>query len=208
VFTSQERAEDAVRLAETHDVDLLLLDEVSDLDAERLPAELAAILEHSPADVGVLAGRRIEVSEEAGVFMPFGGGEHDWAALELSAWLSMATGARLTLVGTTADPARGRRDASRLLADASLTVQRLVGVQTEPLLVEPTGEALVAGVAAAGLVVVGMPPRWRVEGIGATRRALLRAQATLLVHGGTRPGGLAPRETRTRFSWSIEGPAR
>jgi hypothetical protein len=27
----------------------------------------------------------------------------------------------------------------------------------------------------------------------------------LLVHGGPRPGGLAPRESRTRFSWSIEG---
>jgi hypothetical protein len=27
----------------------------------------------------------------------------------------------------------------------------------------------------------------------------------LLVHGGLRPGGLAPPETRTRFSWSLSG---
>ena len=26
----------------------------------------------------------------------------------------------------------------------------------------------------------------------------------VLVHGGPRPGGLAPRDTRTRFSWSLE----
>jgi hypothetical protein len=26
----------------------------------------------------------------------------------------------------------------------------------------------------------------------------------VLVHRGPRPGGLAPQDTRTRFSWSIE----
>jgi hypothetical protein len=54
---------------------------------------------------------------------------------------------------------------------------------------------------------VGISPRWRREGIGATRRALVRRARppVLLVHGGPRPGGLAPRESRTRFSWSIEG---
>jgi hypothetical protein len=37
------------------------------------------------------------------------------------------------------------------------------------------------------------------------RRALVKhtAPPTLLVHRGPRPGGLAPRGSRTRFTWSI-----
>jgi len=95
----------------------------------------------------------------------------------------------------------------RLLADASLAVQRVVGVEAEPRLADAAEEALLDAVEPASIVVVGVSPRWRREGIGATRRALVRrARApVLLVHGGPRPGGLAPRESRTRFSWSIEG---
>ena len=39
-------------------------------------------------------------------------------------------------------------------------------------------------------------------------RAELVARTTaplLLVHGGLRPGGLAPEQTLTRFSWSLAG---
>ena len=62
-----------------------------------------------------------------------------------------------------------------------------------------------AAVDGASLVVVGISPRWRREGIGAARRALVLGArpAILLVHGGLRPGGLAPRERRTRFTWSM-----
>jgi hypothetical protein len=138
--------------------------------------------------------------------VPFGGGEHDWAALELGAWLASALGAPLTLVGTHADADHGRRDASRLLADASLAVQRVVGVETTPLLAEPTEEALVRAVEPAHVVFAGISPRWRREGIGAARRTLVRdaRPPVVLVHRGLRPGGLAPQESRTRFSWSIE----
>jgi hypothetical protein len=46
--------------------------------------------------------------------------------------------------------------------------------------------------------------RWRRDGLGASRRALLTsAVPTLLVHRGTRPGGLAPRESMTRFTWTM-----
>jgi len=111
----------------------------------------------------------------------------------------------LPIFGTRADARSGRRDASRLLADASLAVQRVVGVSSEPLLAEPA--ALLDAVEAAMLVVAGVSPRWRNEGIGDARRALVRdaRPPTLLVHRGPGPGGLAPREGRTRFTWSIEG---
>ena len=177
------------------------------LDASPLPGDLAALLESSPADVGVLTGAAVLGAGE-GVFVPFGGGDHDWPALELGAWLSLAS-VPLRLVGTKADPRRGQRDASRLLADASLAVQRVVGVEAEPLLAEPAEGALVAAVKLATLVVVGISPRWRRDGIGDARRALVRdAQPPiLLVHGGPRPGGLAPRESRTSFTWTLEAGA-
>ena len=204
-FTTLEPGRDAVRLATIYDVDLVLIDAPPGLaDDDRVPDDLATLFEHSPADVAVIAGG--ELRRGSGVFVPFAGGDHDWAALELGAWLSSATSAPLRLVGTKADPRRGQRDASRLLADASLAVQRVVGADAEPLLVEATAESLVAAVEDATAVAVGISPRWRQEGIGDTRRALVRHAfaPTLLVHRGPRPGGLAPHETRTRFTWSLD----
>jgi hypothetical protein len=108
--------------------------------------------------------------------------------------LALATSAPLRLIGTTADPRRERRDASRLLADASLSVQRLVGVDTQPLLADPTEEALVAAVESATVVVVGISPRWRGEGIGAVRRALVDDGCAT---DTPRPPGSASRRSRT-----------
>ena len=203
-FTTTDRAGDVIRLATTHRADLVLLDAPPGLE-NGLPDDLAEILARSPADVAVLKGNA-DLQETGGVFVPFGGGEHDWAALELAAWLSSVGGRSLRLVGRKADPARGQRDASRLLADASLAVQRIVGVDAEPILAEGAEEALVAVVEPATLVVVGISPHWRRDGIGASRQALVRhaRPPILIVHRGPRPGGLAPREARTRFTWSIE----
>jgi DNA-binding SARP family transcriptional activator len=200
-FTTPEPGRDAARLANAHDVDLVLIDAPAEMAGERLPDDLADLFEGSPADVAVVAGSM--AGGGGGILVPFGGDDHDWAALELGAWLSLTTRARLRLVGTKAAP-RGRRDASRLLADASLAVQRVVGVDTEPLLVKPA--ELVEAVEDATVVAIGISQRWRHEGIGATRRELVRSATapTLLVHRGPRPSGLAPRDPRTRFTWSIE----
>ena len=205
-FTSRDAVVDLCHLATAHDVELVLMDAPPGIDASVVPDGLRAILERSPADVALVAGATADLASGAGVFAPFGGGEHDWAALELGAWLASALSGRLTLVGTQEDPRQARRDASRLLADASLAVQRVVGIETTPLLADATDEALVASVEPASVVVAGLSPRWRREGIGATRCALVRSACppVVLVHRGPRPGGLAPQETRTRFSWSIE----
>jgi len=205
-FTTLDPAGDAVRLAETYGAQLVLLDVPAAFDEPALPGDLAQLLARSPADVAMLANGA-ERSVGDGVFVPFGGGEHDWAALELGAWLASAIGARVKLAGTDAGRRDGRRDASRLLADASLAVQRVIGVEIEPLLVAADEQALVRATDGSRMIVAGISPRWRNDGIGSTRRALIRnAQpSTLLVHRGPKPGGLAPRETRTRFTWSIEG---
>jgi DNA-binding SARP family transcriptional activator len=203
-FTTDDPAADAARLAGIHDVELVLLSSPPGLDSTAVPDGLAGLLERSPADVAVLRGASVSLAPRARVFVPFGGGEHEWAALELAASLCLTSGATLLLVGTRADD-HGRRDASRLLADASLAVQRVTGIDAQPLLSEQTEHALLAAVAPAALVVMGISPRWRREGIGSTRRALVRAARApvVLVHGGPRPGGLAPDGRRTRFSWSI-----
>ena len=204
-FTPSDPADDAIRLVRLYDVDLLLADAPQDLDGAGVPNGMAAILERSPADVALLSGT-VGAGDLRSIAVPFGGGDHDWAALEFGAWLANATGSALRLVGTKAVPLRGQRDASRLLADASIAVQRLVGIASEPLLADATTEGLVNAVQEASLVVVGISTRWRVEGLGATRRALIRAGGppVLVVHRGTRPGVLAPTEARTRFTWSLE----
>lgn len=205
-FTTDDPPVDVVRLAATYEADLILLDAPDDLDATPLPAGLATILQKSSADVACVRGAPATWETGDGVFVPFGGAEHDWAALELAAWFASAISLPLILVGSRADQARGRRDASRLLANASLAVQRIADVVAQPLLVEPKEGALVHAASAAAAVVVGISPRWRQEGIGATRRALIGATGApvVLVRGGQRPGALAPRKSRTRFSWSIE----
>jgi hypothetical protein len=180
----------------------VLLDAPADLD---LSGAIGTLLERSPADVGILAGSPYVVGEGKSIFVPFGGGVHDWAALELAASLARAAGAPITLVGTKADPHDGGRDSSRLLADAALAIQRVVGVEAEPLLTDRAEQSLVAAVEPASLVVVGLSPDWRRHGLGAVRRALLRdaRPPVLLVHRGPRPGVLTPREAQTRFTWSV-----
>jgi len=202
VFTTQDWSGDLVRLAAAHDADLILLDVSTEIDAEVVPAGLATVLDRSPTDVAMVTGPGID--QGAGVFVPFGGSEHDWAALELGAWLAVALDAPLKLVGRAPDPHGDARDASRLLADAALAVQRVVRVDITPLLA--TGEELSAAVEPASIVVTGISPRWRRDGIGAVRGTLIRGArvTTVLVHRGPRPGGLAPHGRRTRYSWSIE----
>ena len=197
-FTSMTPGADLARFAIEHDVDLLLVDAPGGLLED---ARVLTLLEQAPSDVAIVAGP--QHGEGNDVLVPFGGGVHDWAAIEAGAWLARNTAASLRLAGAS-EGAPGR-DASRLLADASLAVQHAFGVPAEPLLVEPDAEALLAAASAAGAVFVGLTERWRREGLGSTRTALAtRGSApTALVRRGMRPGGLAPRGTDTHFTWTI-----
>ena len=202
-FTSLTPGADVARLATEHDVDLLLVDAPDRLLED---ARLLALLEQAPSDVAVLAGAQTwpldSEDPSRSVLVPFGGASHDWAAIELGAWLALNTNAPLRLAGAT--DGYGGRDASRLLASASLAVQHALGVPAEPVLVEPQPEALVAA-AESSFVIVGLTERWRREGLGRSRTALAtRGSApTVLVRRGVRPGGLAPRASDTRFTWTL-----
>jgi DNA-binding SARP family transcriptional activator len=200
-FTSADRAGDLVRLACEQDVDLLLVD-APVVALRGLPrGELGAVLSDAPCDVALLATRHN--GPFAGpVLVPFGAARHDWAALELGAWIARAHGVPLQLLGSVSGETR---DASRLLADASLIVQRTAGISAEPLLAEPGPNGLLAAAKRSRLLVVGLSERWQRDGLGSTRLTIAEHSAApvLLVRRGLRPGGLAPAESRTRFTWSI-----
>lgn len=199
-FSSSSPADDVLRLASKQDADLLLLSSRGD----PLAGPFAAAFEQATSDLAVLV-------EEGGslgtgpVVVPFGAFEHDWAALELGAWAAAALERPLRVIGATDERAVGR-DASRLLADASLIVQHTTGVVAEPLLGRPGREGVAALAEGAGLLVLGLSDRWRTEGLGETRRELVASPPapTVLVRRGLRPSGIAPQATLTRFTWSIE----
>jgi DNA-binding SARP family transcriptional activator len=207
-YTTDEPGAEAVLLATQYDSNLLLMAVPDDLlDSPGLSEELTAALEQAPCDVAVLAGRS-GADSTGPIITPFGGADHDWSAIELAAWLASSLATTLRLVGTEADDDRGRRDASRLLARASLLVQQLVGIVTEPVLVPAGRDGLLGASADARLIVVGLSDRWRTEGIGPARAAVAAAAdcPTLFVRRGLRPGGIAPSETLTRFTWTLGSP--
>jgi len=203
-FSSPAPGEDVARLASQESVHLLLM------AAGRSPlgGEAGLVLEHAPCDVAMLveAGGPVRAGP---VVVPFGAGWHDWAALELGAWVARATDVPLRLLGAASQGRRESRDASRLLADASLIVQRVASVMAEPLLASPGRKGVMASAEGAGLLVAGLSERWRQEGFGRVRAQLVETPPapTLLVRRGPRPGGLAPAETRTRFGWSLTASA-
>jgi DNA-binding SARP family transcriptional activator len=183
-FTSAHESDDLVRLAREQGAELLLVADATD-----------ELLASAPCDVALLAEPR-PFAPDGPVLVAFGGGRDEWPALELSAWLARAHQLPLRLIG--ADARLGRRDASRMLAAASLALQRFANVVAEPVVVPPGADALLAQ---EGSLLVGSLPAGALD---ATRRALLvRSRIpVLLVHGGLRPSGLAPDQTLTRFSWS------
>ena len=203
-FTSTAPGVELARLATDLDVDLLVAEPPDELLVDGAPDEqLSALLEETPCDVALLVSR--DETAEGPVLVPFGGGEHDWAAVELGAWLAKANGVPLRLAGAAAVPEHGKRDASRLLSHGALAVQRVLGIAAEPVLVPPGENGILVASRDASLLVVGLSSRWHREGLGEARLRLARDATVpvLLVRRGLRPGGLAPPAALTRFTWSI-----
>ncbi len=135
--------------------------------------------------------------------MPFGGQEHDWAALELGAFIARAEHCPLLLAGTQETTPTG--DASRLLAEASLLLQRAVGIHAEPRLVSRGADGVLKAAESHGLLVVGLPATWRKTGLGAVRYAIATAAScpAIFIRRGVRPGVLTPDDQLTQHRWSI-----
>ena len=208
-FTTILPGQDYVRLASEEEVDLIMLDGRRPLLGEGVPrGAVGQVLAQAPCDVAVLVERQEGPTIDADhpVMVPFGGGDHDWAALELAAWIASSTDAPLKLIGA----GNGEGEASRVLDSASLVVRQLAGIETEPVLVNLSNGGIVAATEGAGLLVVGLSERWKSEGLGAVRAAIAKAAPApiLFVRRGARPGALAPRTGDvTQFAWSRVGPS-
>lgn len=159
-----------------------------------------------PCDVALLQSRseKIELTQRP-VVVPFGAADHDWAAAQLAAWIVKAHDSRLQLAGVGKGSAGQGRDASRLLARASLLLQKTLGITAEPLVVDEGADALVEAVAEAGLVVAGLASLEERRELGSVRLSLVESAAppVLLVREGLRPSALAPAESLTRYTWSM-----
>ncbi len=207
-LTSSHVGTDLVHIAEREPVDLIVIEGRRPLIGEGVPlGEVSALLERAACSVAVLVAREgleIEVGAQRPVLVPFGGAEHDWAALELGSWLASSTGAPLKLLGAAGHTDEGQ-SVTRMLADAGLLVQQATGIPTEPLVVAGGRDGIVAAAAGAGLLVIGLSDRWRREGLGPTRSAIAKAAPApvLFVRRGTRPGLFAARDNVTQFKWSM-----
>jgi hypothetical protein len=159
----------------------------------------AMLLEQTTREVDAI---RDDLVAGGMIVVPFGGADHDWAALELAAWLASATQSTLRLCGGARDEDVPR--VQRLVDDAAALVRVYAGVETDCTLVEPGLAGLTRAVEGAGLLMIGLSERWRDEGIGPVRSELARTTSVpiLFVRRGERPGALAPTGDVTRFTWS------
>ena len=182
-FTSTDQGADLVRLASEQEAELLALAGIDSLVG-------------SPCDVALAPRPDLDFAASGPVLVPFGGGRDEWAALELAAWLARAHDLPLRLLGVEAT--EGRRDASRVLASASLALQRFTGTAAEPVLVPPGVDGILRETGSILVASIGEEP-------DPLRRELVDRTAIplLFVRSGLRPGGLAPDHTLTRFSWSL-----
>jgi DNA-binding SARP family transcriptional activator len=211
-FTAQDRAADILRLARRPDVDLLVLaSDLSELGDGRFGPDLNRVLAAAPCDVALRfeGETAVTVGDSGPILVPFGALEHDWAAVELAAWIASTTGQPLILLGAAAGSSSAR-DASRLLADAGLLIQRASGVVPEPRLVEPGRAGLLDATAGGSLIVSAVSDRWSSEGLGRTRVELARSARSpvLFIRRGRRPSGLSPPDSATLYRWSMTSAGR
>ena len=145
------------RLAAQQDVDLLLT------DAGKAPLEGEAGVRPragAPCDVALLVGSGWLPPRAGARPVRQRGATIGRRSSSAPGWRA-ATGAPLRLIGAASDNRPDGRDASRLLADASLIVQRRSGVVAEPLLDVARAQRRDRGSQREhGLLVVGLPDGW------------------------------------------------
>ncbi len=186
-FSCADPGADLVKLAVHWDAAVIVIDGSRELREGR-SAVAHELLVGAPCDVALYVQSGQDEPRGDHILAPFGGSEHDWAALELAALIARRRGVPLVIAGS---EARGDiSDASRLLANASLILQRTSGVTPEPILIAPGPQGLLGAAVGAQLLVLGLSPRYREEGLGETRHAIIQAAATssLFVRRGSRPG--------------------
>ena len=132
-LTSADAGRDLTRLCRDEDVDLVLIDGRRPLLGDGVPREeVGTVLREAQCDVAVLVAREgavVSPGPERSVMVPFGGADHDWAALELACWIAAASGAPAAaarLIRAPGGQPRRERPAGERLAGGA-AVRRGVG---------------------------------------------------------------------------------
>ena len=200
-FTSLTPGSDLARLAAEQDATVVLVDAPDGLLED---ARLLTLLADAPCDVAVVVGGGVP---RGPVLVPFTGSPHDWAATELGAWF--ARGARGAAAARRGErrrqrprrqPPAGQRVAGR--AARARGRDRAAARGAQP------GRSGARGARRRASSSSASPTAGAARGWAAPARRWRppRTRPTLLVRRGLRPGGLAPRDADTRFTWTLAPP--
>src|SRR5207302_5205138 len=199
-----------VRVAEERQPNLVLMFWRQAGFARRLlGGTVGHVLRNAGSDVAVLidpARQGVRLKREAEIAVPFGGGFHEEAAIDLALRLAEASGATLKLVGR--DDGEG---AAHDLGERAAQAYETTGVWTvaAPVAGDVT-DRLVEEANEADLVVMGVSDKWvrNQHSLGELRESVAaRASAPVLVvrrHG--QPGQRGPsRWLRRQHEWLADG---
>jgi nucleotide-binding universal stress UspA family protein len=183
LIDSPDVGDAVVSLAEERDVDLLLMGwhgpMTSDADP---PGPVQTALERAPADVGVYLARQFRPWRQ--VLVPYFGGPHDRAALQLAGRIEQHTGIAVTVLHVVPPDDRDTRRTglSNVMEDVALNGIRLKVVKHE----EPVEAAVQEAWLGYDVIVVGASEVW---GLGSSlfaerhqRLAFATPSSLLVVH--------------------------
>ncbi|MBV8297485.1 MAG: cation:proton antiporter [Acidimicrobiia bacterium] len=204
-------AETIVRVAEERRPNLVLLSwRRTPFGRRLLGGTVGDVLRRADSDVAVLidpAHQGVRLDRGSQIAVPFGGGFHEEAALDLALRLAEASGAKVKLVGRAQD--EGAYD----LSERAARSYESTGVWTvaAPVAGDVTGR-LVEEAKEASLVVMGVSDKWVRDqhSLGELREwVATRASApVLLVRRSGQPGQRGPsRWLRRQREWLDEGPS-
>ncbi len=193
VVASSSVGDTIARVANQRDVDLVLVGYHRAMFGDRLlGGTVGDVLRDAEADVAVLvvpSDRRnvVALPDGARIIVPYGGGFHEDAGLDLALRLAASANAEVTLIG----PASPEGESE--LAEQAANAYERSGVWTKPLAVEgDVAEAVTRRARNNDFLVMGVSDHWadNQESIGDIRQELVERAATpfLLVrrHGRSR----------------------
>ncbi|MGH2685884.1 MAG: cation:proton antiporter, partial [Actinomycetota bacterium] len=194
VIPSEHVAHTIIRVAEERQPDLILMSWRKPLFGRRLlDGTLGDVVEHADADVAIVVdptGHGTMLGKGAEIVVPFGGGYHESAGLDLAMRLAQSSGAQLQLVGST--------DASHDLGETAARTYERIGVWTTAVPSDDVAAALLERSRTADMVVLGVSDDWAHD-----RRTMGEVRETIAVRS-TKPLMIVRRHGQRR----TRGPRR
>ncbi|MDQ4129822.1 MAG: universal stress protein, partial [Actinomycetota bacterium] len=195
--------ETIARIANEREVDLVLLGYHEALFGERLlGGTVGEVLRDAEADVAVLVDpngpRHLRLTEDTRILVPFGGGFHEEAGLDIARRLAASSGGQLALLG----PASNEDELTEQASEAS----ERSGAETTPLPVDgDLTDELVERADDFDLLVLGVSDNWgRGGNLESVREEVMERSGTpylIVRRHGDAWGGLFRWWTNLKRAW-------